>query len=162
MKINFSKARNKGFSVWLVILFLLFVIFILGVAYIIVTTLQEWFERRNRPDKEDEQGMYLDWKADMEECGYTFTNPIAVTWESTVEEEEWSDVAPLRISSSNNIVSLAALPSQMFIDIERSTNLVYWEVIATIIGGGEFTDTNMPFPKAFYRRVTRTNNIVSP
>jgi len=54
--------------------------------------------------------------------------------------------------STNLVTSLTPFdPATVAVTIERSTNLVDWEVMARLQPGEVWSDTNAPWPAGFYR-----------
>lgn len=150
MKIRLHK-RTDGIVLWLaVILFLLFLVFIGTLVYTIWKAIQRLPKRPSAPDE------------------------AAIVQQATADE-----LAQLQAAHSNETVTIvsatpfyltvpAFLPSfagvqpDDYLVVERSTNLVDWELMGAVGEGEEYADTNPPPACAFYRATAANGASVAP
>jgi hypothetical protein len=152
MKIILNSYRTQQHGgVWLLLVIILAIIFIGLVGYIIVEKLEEMFPQP--PTKEDEKMTIENWRQEwignQQENGET--NYIIPPTCTSISSYEWND----DYDCLKNSTFTLSTPTQGIIDgytqVERSTNLIHWEIIA-ITTGGQFRDTNPPSNCAFYRQ----------
>lgn len=135
---TFIPRRNRGVSlIMALILFVLFIIFI-GTIFITICRALDKIWPRPLPDEDERVRQIVNEavaEAQSNNPGQTVTvsSPVVVTAFVPVFRESLTNGGRMRV--------------------ERSTNLVDWEVIGVVPYGENLVDTNPPPKQGFYRRI---------
>lgn len=135
--------RNQGVAPLLVfLLVVLLLVFIGTLAYVIIKAIRR-LERK--PSKQEEAALVGDFVA-TEQAALQAQHPgVTVTVQAL---GTWYVKLPAFVPFTTLGTSLAAGDYAV---IERSTNLVAWELVAVLAEGDSYADTNPPPAMAFYR-----------
>lgn len=159
--LNPKRSRQSGMALWIaIILFLAFLVFIGTVVYVIVKAIQRLFPAPP-PDDPDNQSYYID-PAVVESARSDLQAQLATDHPGEnvsvqVVDAYWvTAFVPF-----GPVTNAPAYPTNAPITVERSTNLLDWEVVGTVTEGEQYYDTNQ-FPQAFYRTLRDSQPVVFP
>jgi len=140
MKLLTYRRRQSGMSIAvLLVLMVLFLVFIGTLAYIMWKAIQRL---PTRPASPDETAATVQQATADELLSLQAANPGQPVTVQMVDTKWVTAFVPFGTNSES------------YVTVERSTNLVDWEVVATLGSGEVFADTNMPPDRAFYRSYT--------
>jgi Na+-transporting methylmalonyl-CoA/oxaloacetate decarboxylase gamma subunit len=139
MKIALNTKRRSGLALIVaIILFVLFLVFVGTLVYLILKAISRI---PPRPVTPDETAALVEAAVVAETAELQAAHPNEVV---TVQAASFGWVSAF-VPFGSNAVS--------YVTVERSTNLVDWEVVARNLPIGDtFIDTNLPPDRAFYRQ----------
>lgn len=131
--------RRSGVTlICVIILFVLFIVFIGTLAYAILKAVG--FLHGKNPPPDDTTATMTQQAVTDETAALQATHP-------------GETVSVTAVSSTWVTAFVPFGTSAVYSAIERSTNLIDWEVVGSVTQGETFADTNL-FPQAFYRMLT--------
>lgn len=151
MKIKLHK-RNSGLALWLaLLLFIMFLVFIGTLTYVIVKAIKKL---PKRPTPSEEVALVADAQA-AELASLQAAHP----GETVRIVSATPFYVPVPAFVPFNKMSFFTLGD--YAVVERSTNLLTWEPVATLGEGDEYYDTNLA-PCVFYRAFYNDGSQVAP
>lgn len=153
MKINLRRARQAGMALAAaIILFLLFLIFVGTVAYVVIKAIQRLFPAPP-PDDPDNQSYFID---------PTVVETARLEMQAQLAAEHPGENVQVQVADAYWVTAFVPFgPVTNVVTVERSTNMVDWEVVGTVTEGEQYYDTNR-FAQAFYRTMREGQAVAFP